>query len=220
MLRNLTNRIKSLSLQTKPVTENFLGIIKGTDLINNSQKNIHTTSISHGKKGDPQSFLRHNETFFPIQSPEEPRRPAYVCHQKTNIRYTPKKMLYVAWLVRGLSIDEAIKQLSFVSKKGAAIVKETLLEAQKMAVEQHNVEFKSNLWVAESFCSKAFCVKGVRRHAKGRTGEIRYTFCHYFVRLEEGKPPTDYYKLNPKTPDQQLEDWKEGLRKRKVYGSL
>ena len=60
----------------------------------------------------------------------------------------------------------------------------------------------------------------MRRHAKARTGEVRYTFIHYFVRLEEGKPPTDYYIRNPRTPEQKLEDWKEGLRKRKVYNSL
>lgn len=60
-------------------------------------------------------------------------------------------MLYVTWLVRGLSVDEAIKQLNFCSKKGAAIVKETILEAQKLAVEKHNVEFKSNLWVGKYY---------------------------------------------------------------------
>ena len=58
-------------------------------------------------------------------------------------------MQYVAWLVRGMSVDEAIKQLDFVLKKGGAMVKETILEAQKLAVEDHNVEFKSNLWVGK-----------------------------------------------------------------------
>jgi large subunit ribosomal protein L22 len=48
-----------------------------------------------------------------------------------------------------MSIDEAIKQLSFVLKKGAGDVKQALLEAQEMAVTRHNVEFKSNLWVGE-----------------------------------------------------------------------
>lgn len=66
---------------------------------------------------------------------------------KANIRYSPKKMWYIATFVRGLSIDEAIKQLSFVLKKGGDAVKETLLEAQELAVKHHNVEFKSNLWI-------------------------------------------------------------------------
>lgn len=60
-------------------------------------------------------------------------------------------MWYIACLVRGMSIDEAIRQLSFVCKKGAVAAKETLLEAQQLAVEKHNVEFKSNLWVCKYF---------------------------------------------------------------------
>lgn len=68
---------------------------------------------------------------------------------KSNIKYSPKKMWYVACFVRGMSVDEAVKQLSFVPKKGAAIAKEVILEAQNLAVEEHNVEYKSNLWVGE-----------------------------------------------------------------------
>ena len=63
-------------------------------------------------------------------------------------------MWYVASMIRGMSIEEALKQLTFVDKQGAVHVKEVLLEAQKMAVEQHNVEYPSNLWVAESFTTK------------------------------------------------------------------
>lgn len=58
-------------------------------------------------------------------------------------------MWYIACMVRGMTVDEAVKQLSFVLKKGAVPIKETILEAQQMAVEQHNVEFKSNLWVGK-----------------------------------------------------------------------
>lgn len=68
---------------------------------------------------------------------------------KTNIKYSPKTMWYIACLVRGLTVDEAVKQLSHCLKKGAVAAKETILEAQKLAVEQHNVEFKSNLWVGK-----------------------------------------------------------------------
>ena len=68
---------------------------------------------------------------------------------KTNIKYSPWKMWYIATMVKGMSVDEAVRQLSFISKKGAKYVKETILEAQKMAVEQHNVEFRSNLWVGK-----------------------------------------------------------------------
>lgn len=68
---------------------------------------------------------------------------------RTNIKYSPWKMWYIACMVRGMTVDEAVKQLNFVLKKGAVAVKETILEAQQMAVEKHNVEFKSNLWVGK-----------------------------------------------------------------------
>jgi large subunit ribosomal protein L22 len=58
-------------------------------------------------------------------------------------------MWYIASFVRGMSVDEAVKQLSFLLKKGAAAVKETILEAQDLAVKHHNVEYKSNLWICK-----------------------------------------------------------------------
>lgn len=58
-------------------------------------------------------------------------------------------MWYIASFIRGLSIDEALKQLSFVLKKGAGDIKQAILEAQELAVTRHNVEFKSNLWIGE-----------------------------------------------------------------------
>lgn len=58
-------------------------------------------------------------------------------------------MWYIASMIRGMTIDEAIRQLRFVPKKGAVCIMDTLLEAQEKAVKEHNVEFKSNLWVGE-----------------------------------------------------------------------
>ncbi len=68
---------------------------------------------------------------------------------KTNIKYSPWKMWYIASMIRGMSIDEAVKQLSFINKKGAIFVRDTILEAQEIAVKEHNVEFRSNLWICE-----------------------------------------------------------------------
>lgn len=73
--------------------------------------------------------------------------------------------------------------------------------------------------LAESFVGKGIVIKGLRRHAKMRTGIIHYRYCHYFVRLEEGKPPKDYYGTKV-TPEQQLEKWLEQKRARKITNSL
>ncbi|CAH0397421.1 unnamed protein product [Chilo suppressalis] len=182
---------------------------------------LHTSAsvLAWSKINQPKNFLAYNKKVFPPQSDGDERRPAYVCHQKTNIKYSPKKMWYIASFVRGMTVDEAVKQLSFINKKGAAYVKDTILEAQDLAVQQHNVEFRSNMWIAESFCGNGAVIKGIRRHARGRMGEVRYQYCHYFVRLEEGKPPEDFYKLQPLTPPQQLDKWLEQMRRRKITNS-
>lgn len=129
-------------------------------------------------------------------------------------------MWYVASFIRGMSVDEAIRQLKFVTKKGALHVREVLEEAKELAVKEHNVEFPSNMWVAESFVGKGVVIKGIRRHARMRVGLVEYFHCHYFVRLEEGKPPEQYYTNEPKKPHEQLEEWLNSMRKRKIHNSL
>lgn len=58
-------------------------------------------------------------------------------------------MWYIAIFVRGMTVDEAVRQLSFVRQKGSDFAKEAILEAQELAVQKHNVEFKSNLWIGK-----------------------------------------------------------------------
>lgn len=77
----------------------------------------------------PTNFLKYNEVVYPPLV-DGPRRPAEVCHQRTNIKGSPDKAWYLAAMVRGMSIDEAIKQLSFHKKKVATDLVETLKEAQ------------------------------------------------------------------------------------------
>ncbi|XP_055845186.1 39S ribosomal protein L22, mitochondrial [Episyrphus balteatus] len=168
----------------------------------------------------PQKFLQNNKVVHPPQTPDEEPRKAYVCHMTTNIKYSPDKMWYIASMVRGLSVDEAVKQLSFVLMKGGRYVKQTILEAQDMAIKRHNVEYKSNLWVSESFVGKGRYYKGMRRHARGRYGVVEYKHCHYFVRLEEGEPPKHYYLPQPATPEDQFNKWMEQMRNRKITSSL
>ncbi|GAB1867962.1 Large ribosomal subunit protein uL22m [Camponotus japonicus] len=204
--------------------------INGANIPSNTVKilnlptcSFHLSSICRGKLPNyqrPKGFLRYNKKVFPPQKPDEERRPAFVCHMKENIKYSPKKMWYVAAFVRGMSVDEAVKQLSFLHMKGAEIAKQVILEAQRLAVEEHNVEFKSNLWVAESFSTKGIVIKGLRRHARGRKGVIHYRYCHYFVRLEEGQPPKHYYLPHPKSGEELLEDWLRNMHMRKVPNSL
>ncbi|MEQ2200938.1 hypothetical protein XENOCAPTIV_005146 [Xenoophorus captivus] len=123
---------------------------------------------------------------------------------------------YRFWVIRGMSIDEAIAQLEFNDKKGAKIMKEVLLEAQEMAVKNHNVEYKSNLYVAESFSGKGKYLKRIRYHGRGMFGIMDKVYCHYFVKLVEGLPP----KPEQKTSFDQAKDYVQSLKNRTIIHSL
>ncbi|XP_037070263.1 39S ribosomal protein L22, mitochondrial-like [Pollicipes pollicipes] len=168
----------------------------------------------------PRRWPLYNQRVYPPTAPDEPARPAFVCHVKTDVKYSQKKMWYIASMIRGMSIEEALKQLKFVNKKGAKIATEALLEAQDMAVKFHNVEFKNNLWVAESFATKARVLKGLRRHARVRVGVVHYRYTHYFLRLEEGAPPEQYYTDAPLPPEEMLRQWLEQRRSKTIVHSL
>lgn len=185
----------------------------------NLVSNLHTSSAccAVGMPRGPYKFLKNNDVVYPPTPFGEKERHAFVCHAKENIKYSPKKMWYIASLVRGMKIDDAINQLKFVHKKGAVAARETLEEAQALAVKEHNVEYKSNLWVSESFVTKGMVIKGMRRHARRRFGTVRYRYCHYFVTLEEGEPPEHYYPhTRHLTGPEMLQQWMEDLRKRNI----
>ncbi|XP_060872535.1 large ribosomal subunit protein uL22m [Metopolophium dirhodum] len=219
MLNCVTSKLTLLCHSRLP--SSFINLRECVALFATPKTDFSTSSIKlAGSKDEPTRWLSYNDVIYPPQEPGEERRPAFVCHQKLNIKYSPKKMWYVASFVRGMSVDEALKQLPLVGRKGATIVKDAILEAQQLAIEKHNVEFKTNLWIAESFCGKGPVIKGMRRHARMRMGEVMYRYCHYFVRLEEGTPPENYYYSWPKTGPALLAHWVDEVRDRKIQGSL
>ncbi|KPP65220.1 39S ribosomal protein L22, mitochondrial-like [Scleropages formosus] len=153
------------------------------------QSGLHTTEAL-----DAKNWERKNRIVYPPQLQGEPRRPA----------------------IRGMSIDQALAQLEFSDKKGAKVIKEVLLEAQDMAIKNHNVEYKSNLYVAESFSGKGMYLKRIRYHGRGRFGIMDKVRCHYFVKLVEGQPP----KVEQKTSFDQAKEYVEQLKNRTIIHSL
>ncbi len=124
-----------------------------------------------------------------------------------------------------MSIDEAIKQLTYINMKGASVVKEVLKEAQEIAVAEHNFEYKSKMWIAESFCSKGLILKGYRKHARMRFGIVHYYHTHYMVKLVEGEPPVGYGPaqgpvVENMTAEDRLSQHIEKLRKRRIDFAL
>ncbi len=175
-----------------------------------------------GSAGRSFTWPTYNEVIHPPA--EGVVRPAYVCHMRPMIRYNLKKLRRLSHIPVGLSVDDAIRQLDFTPKRGAHIIKEVIEEAVQMAVEEHNVEFATNLWVAESFASYGDVVKGARRHQRRggvAMGEIRYQYSHYFCRLEEGKPPEhmESHKAS-KSPSEWLEWYVQRHREKTIPQDL
>ncbi|KAG7176680.1 39S ribosomal protein L22-like [Homarus americanus] len=240
---SLANKRSLTSVTAQPVPQSA-GLLTVRE--NFERCNFHTSSaMCWERPHGPRNWLKYNERKFPPTPLGEEERPAvsnidplgtcttlllplvvmrgvrFVCHLKKNIKYSPSKMWYVASLVRGLRIDDAINQLKFVHKKGSVAARETLEEARDLAVKDHNVEFPSNLWVSESFVGKGMVIRGFRRHARSRFGKVEYKYCHYFVTLEEGEPPEHYYPhRRPLTPQEMLQEWIDNQRQRTITRSL
>uniref|UniRef100_A0A667FZ18 Large ribosomal subunit protein uL22m n=1 Tax=Lynx canadensis TaxID=61383 RepID=A0A667FZ18_LYNCA len=177
------------------------------------QSHIHTTaSLDVSRKWE-----KKNKIVYPPQLPGEPRRPAEIYHCRRQIKYSKDKMWYLAKLIRGMSIDQALAQLEFSDKKGAQIIKEILLEAQDMAVRDHNVEFRSNLYIAESTSGRGQYLKRIRYHGRGRFGIMEKVYCHYFVKLVEGPPPP---REAPRTAVTHAKEYIQELRNRTIIHTL
>ena len=66
-----------------------------------------------------------------IHAPDGTFRPAYVCHMRANIHYSKDKMWYINGFIRGMSVDQALRELRFINKKGARIGKKTFSSIKK-----------------------------------------------------------------------------------------
>ena len=62
-------------------------------------------------------------------------------------------------------------------------------------------------------------VKGVRKHKATQMGIVKYRYSHYYVRLEEGKPPANYHLL-AETYEHRAKEYIEKLRKRSIFLSI
>ena len=153
-----------------------------------------------------------------VHKPDGTYRPGYVCHMRGCVKYSPEKMSYIASLIRGMSIDEALTQLEFQKLKGSRIVSEVLEEARELALRTHNFEHATNMWVAESFANQSMIIQGMRRHARMRVGVVRYRYSNYFVKLEEGRPPKNYYEWKAKkSSHEMLQDYITEHRNKRIY---
>ena len=95
-----------------------------------------------------------------------------------------QKARLVVDLVRGKDVNEAIKVLSFSSKKSAVLVKK-LIESAVANAEQKKVMDVDNLYVKTIFVDQGPVLKRFRPRAQGRAFGVRKKTSHINVVLAE-----------------------------------
>ena len=100
------------------------------------------------------------------------------------LRTSPQKLSLVADLVRGLSVADALVQLTFSQKRISNDVKDTLLSAIANAENNHGLDI-DRLYVNEIRVGRAMVMKRFRPRARGRVGKILKPFSHLEVIVRE-----------------------------------
>lgn len=98
------------------------------------------------------------------------------------LRISPRKLKLVIDLVRGLNVDQALDQLSFLNKKAARLVK-TLLKSA-MANAEHNLKLKKeDLFIAKIVANQGATFHRFQPAAFGRARPIRKRTAHLEIVL-------------------------------------
>ena len=102
------------------------------------------------------------------------------------IRISPRKLRYIADIIRNKSVEEAVDILTFTPKKAASIVKKAVESAAANAVENHDME-EDGLVVKKVLVNEGPILKRFRPRARGRATRIRKRTSHLTVIVSDGK---------------------------------
>ena len=101
-------------------------------------------------------------------------------------RISPQKCRLVADVIRGKSIDDALRALTFSPKKSARIVKKVLESAVANAEHNHGADI-DELKVATIEVNEAPTFKRFRARATGRGARIIKRNSHITIRVADEK---------------------------------
>ena len=102
----------------------------------------------------------------------------------TSIRTSPRKLNLVAQLIRGLSAEDALDQLTFSRRRIAHEVKKVLQSAIANAENNHQLDV-DRLVVAEAHVGKALVMKRLHTRARGRAARVEKPFSNLTVVVRE-----------------------------------
>ena len=93
-----------------------------------------------------------------------------------HFKFLTRFNFFAATFIRGMTVDEALKELKFIDKKGARVVEEVLIEAREMALQDHHFEYPTNMWIAESTSEMFKIYKNLRRHRGLKMGTVKHRY--------------------------------------------
>jgi len=109
---------------------------------------------------------------------------AQVYAKHKSARVSPKKVAIVMDMVRGKSLEDAKKILSFDSTKGAKILLKVLKSAEANSVNNNNLK-PEDLYVAQVYVDGGRMQKGGRAGSKGRNNPLLKRYSHLTIGLSE-----------------------------------
>jgi len=101
-----------------------------------------------------------------------------------HIRISPRKLNLVAGLIRGMSVSNALTQLSFSGKRIANDVRKALQSAIANAENNHNLNV-DELYVKEAYVGKNLVMKRMHTRGRGRSAGILKPFANLTLIVRE-----------------------------------
>ncbi len=101
-----------------------------------------------------------------------------------SIRVSPRKLNLVAQLIRGLTAEQALNQLTFSHRRIAKDVKKVLQSAIANAENNHQLDV-DRLVVAEAHVGKSIVMKRLHARARGRASRIEKPISNLTVIVRE-----------------------------------
>ena len=100
------------------------------------------------------------------------------------IRMSPRKVRYVADLVRGKKVEEALDILTFTLRRASPVISRLLKSAIANAGQNESIDVDT-LYIKKIFVDGGPTLKRFRPRAMGRATTIRKRTSHITVVLEE-----------------------------------
>jgi len=188
-----TGVVRSLSVEIKRTEQTKCPFPSPVYVIPSSFRTLHTSrKLFDENLGGLYSNLSLPQEVEKLSEVKAEKRPEPIAvARKLIIKGSPYKLNDVAKLIRGMQIDQAVRELTFCSRRvGRTIVKKVVEAARANAMHNQKMDPKRT-YVAEAFVGKSMYLKRIYYHARGRSGVKHRPFSRITVILKHKPLPEE-----------------------------